>query len=1016
MQVTSNLLFTLRPAAQEVVVLGFSDGLVQVLAADSYNKEPLLVPVDTLEGHMGPVCMIRPSHDGTRFLSFNPPFELFEWDTLRGQQLRGLTLDFPVMNVDYAGSRYHVLLASQRDIRKLPPASLSLPTDGEKAEAEEPLLVETGEEDGIDSEAGNDQLLEMRTKYGLEIWKSIAAKTFAQGFYGDLQFLGPYQVEGVFNTCFEEKSEDNSSEGVLYLFSRHNGVLQKRQVNEFDARRLIKVGGKKWNEMREYSQSRVSASLSGSQALSPITSNAASGVSEYADSVEEIQTIQPFHPSDSHAVSKLPPPTVRQSESSEEVESSNLSIVLNSKNVPPWARRERKPPSFIFRDTHKPKALSGEESFDDWGQVPIPYKREHVSEIQPYVSSEQKLALSKQGMKAQFLNTEPEAWDSPEVVEMLTRVRISELRRSKSQLASAETGEKYLYGTSQLVDELLDDRNGAADTPRGRSISVPLIDRPIWNSVEVPKKVAGVDISLSRPPLKSVDEVLQLNQPSKSRDVFYDNQLIVVGENGLVVDGSDSPLGSPIDSSVPEQRRQNTAGLDSIKSTRSQSVPRKSPALPSYLPSTRESPDHHLEAEATFHTSRGQRMSKQYDKLSMSSLVQHRGSLDVLSDTESVSLIMQGLRFSSTEKGKRAPSPGVWSLKSSHVETPLDDESLYLFNGVVLEFSQVLQNLQPCTPKSSAEKVCFYADFCESPGTDIWEQVVIKEVESDPSFGLTQAMIDALKPVFGINCMKARRIILDGKLRKKSVSSHWLGSDCSKNFVILPTSQDGGTHYLIFHDYTNRQPAPSLADWFGKSRSEQSRLDFSQKDPAIIDFLMISAFRLMTECKAFDLDSVLVLADGNYLLPIGEMEALNRKFPYRGILQGSNARELRVRMAAMLQEVIQRIQQWWEKVSLGKVWMTLSKFGFNSDHLKRMVQNMRHLAPTMESMLLLEDSLNPLVRSAALKADLSKETTIRKTVKDSKTMETKKEAKNGVPSGTKVMSSKLERTKKNKRE
>jgi len=77
---------------------------------------------------------------------------------------------------------------------------------------------------------------------------------------------------------------------------------------------------------------------------------------------------------------------------------------------------------------------------------------------------------------------------------------------------------------------------------------------------------------------------------------------------------------------------------------------------------------------------------------------------------------------------------------------------------------------------------------------------------------------------------------------------------------------------------------------------------------------------------------------------------------------------------------------------------------------------MRHLAPTMESMLLLEDSLNPLVRSAALKADLSKETTIRKTVKDSKTMETKKEAKNGVPSGTKVMSSKLERTKKNKRE
>ena len=73
---------------------------------------------------------------------------------------------------------------------------------------------------------------------------------------------------------------------------------------------------------------------------------------------------------------------------------------------------------------------------------------------------------------------------------------------------------------------------------------------------------------------------------------------------------------------------------------------------------------------------------------------------------------------------------------------------------------------------------------------------------------------------------------------------------------------------------------------------------------------------------------------------------------HSGILQGSTAaRDLRVRMAALLPEVTRRIQHWWEKVSLGKVhrnvccrglklaqvWMTLSKFGFNSDHLKRMV-------------------------------------------------------------------------------
>ena len=891
--------------------IGFSDGLVQVLAVDNFDKEPVLVPVDTLEGHMGPVSVIRPSHDGTRFLSFNPPFELFEWDTLRGHQLRGLTLDFPVENIDYAGPRYHLLLASQRDIRKLPPANLSLPSSGEKEEAEEPLLVETVATEDLERETGNDQLLEMRTKYGLEIWKSIAAKAFAQGFYGDLQFLGPYQVDGVFNTCFEEKSEDNSSEGVLYLFSRHNGVLQKREVNEFDSRRLIKVGGKKWSQMREYSQPRVSSNLSGSQAFSPILSSAASRASDHAASVDENQTIQPFQSSGFHFSSKLPPPTMRPLEP-EEVESSNLSIVLNSKNVPPWARRERRPPNFLFREKHKPKFLAP-DSFDEWGQVSEPYKREYVSEIQPFVSSEQKLALSKQGMRAPFLCTEPEDWDSPEVVEMLTRVRISELRRSKSQMASVETGEKYLYGTSQLVDELLDDRNGASDTPRGRSISVPLIDRPIWNTIEVPKNVAGVDISLSRAPLKSIDEVLKLNQPSKvilvphvvcltysftqSGNVFYDSQLIVVGENGLVLDGMDSPPDSPLDSRAFEHTRQNTAGWESFKSTQSHLVALNSPFLSSHLPSRRESPDHHMEAEGTSQAFYSQNKSRQLDKLSMSHLVHQRGALDALSDSESISLIMQGLRFTSIDRGRGTPSPGVWNLKSSNRDTPLDDEALFLFNGAMIEFSQVLKNLQPCTPKLPSERVCFFADFCESPGTviflesfrhiltcglqDIWEQVVIKEVESDPTFGLIQTMIDALKPVFGLNSMKARRILLDGKLRRKKLSAHWLGTDGSKNYVIVQTSQEGGTHFLIFHDYTNRRSAPSLADWFGRSRSDQSRMDFSQKDPEIIDFLMISAFRLMTECKAFDLESILVLGDGNHLLSIGEMEALNRKFPYR---------------------------------------------------------------------------------------------------------------------------------------
>ena len=39
--------------------------------------------------------------------------------------------------------------------------------------------------------------------------------------------------------------------------------------------------------------------------------------------------------------------------------------------------------------------------------------------------------------------------------------------------------------------------------------------------------------------------------------------------------------------------------------------------------------------------------------------------------------------------------------------------------------------------------------------------------------------------------------------------------------------------------------------------------------------------------------------------------------------------------------VEERIECWWEQVSLGKVWDVLALFGYGAVHLKRLVRNMR---------------------------------------------------------------------------
>ena len=150
----------------------------------------------------------------------------------------------------------------------------------------------------------------------------------------------------------------------------------------------------------------------------------------------------------------------------------------------------------------------------------------------------------------QFLNTEPEEWDSPDVVEMLTRVRISEMKRPSSvsgrfQPIPEEADEKYRFGVSSIVDELLAERAGKTladpSEARGRSLSVPLVDRQYWISSEVPGRLGGVDISLdSTARVKGLGAHLPptMSRLSHIQVVTQAPYLARAGENGILLSGA----------------------------------------------------------------------------------------------------------------------------------------------------------------------------------------------------------------------------------------------------------------------------------------------------------------------------------------------------------------------------------------------------------------------------------------------------------------------------------------------
>ena len=250
----SSVQFQIEPASQEVVVIGYESGLVQVWAVD--KDDMCTVLVDNLEGHAAGVRSVRPSPDGTRLLSLSTIHEVMEWDVLRGVCLRTLSFNFLVENADYA-AEYTVVVSSKQDLRRIPAASLAvaLPqADGAVGveEEEEEMSEEAAAE--LERQAKLDRLMDLSTRYGLEFWQSVAAKTFAQGYYGSTDFLGPeYQVSGVRNTSFVPKVDPRGLPlRPLYLFSRHNGLLMKKMANPFNTTKIINVGDEHWSDNRQY--------------------------------------------------------------------------------------------------------------------------------------------------------------------------------------------------------------------------------------------------------------------------------------------------------------------------------------------------------------------------------------------------------------------------------------------------------------------------------------------------------------------------------------------------------------------------------------------------------------------------------------------------------------------------------------------------------------------------------------------------------------------------------------------
>ena len=1113
--------FSIEAASTDVLAVGYDSGVLQVWAVDTDDLSCVLV--DHLDAHASAIIGIRPAPDGSRLLTMSQAHEVLEWDSLRGVSLRTLAFNFQVDHVDY-GAEYAVIVSSGGDLRRIPPATLAPLDDALKNMETAGHVGPEGQSEGqgedgreqldeqqraaLEAQEKTDRLFELSTRYGMEFWQSVAAKTFAQGYYGTTAFLGEeYQVEGVRDTSFVPSVDPRGLPlRPLYLFSRHNGSLKMKLTNPFATAKLVTAGDGRWQANRAYKvaggsdkvaadiQAHAATVAEGQEQEAPghsrresvgeeavrgeVAGGKAGGPDRLGWKIKAVGDGPAFKtPAQSDAA--LLTKSLRRrggglaeeggeegGDEEEEVEEEdpmrhNARQIYQAKREPTWHKAKHRIPEYVVEGNMGVTPVAHHvpvDPDDEWASIPQPrapgpaVKARNEASVQPWVMPELKKALSKQGLRAQGISTQPEEWDPPEVVEMLTALSLNESRRPASSRGRIlpvpeEADEKYRFGSSALLDELL-----AADADHGRSASVPLVARPFWPAAEAPRQVAGVSIALDATARVSraagarglagehtaasslalgVHLPASMSRLSEIPEATQAPDLAPAGYMGLLDHGPDgqhafgvpqsvsqvldhtfdtrpptqvsfaaSRAVSPADAlrasavtggsqgSPPRTRlygsaaapegppggeRSGTAMSGQVEALYPTKQPRCSP-LPDldqpYLePATREGTSGNpcfLETERE-----GSAWERAKTADSMGALLRAaaapgvegagRGAGAGLGEAEAVTLILQGLRMQLASVAQKARLQPVASGRvRDECGAPVDDDSLFVARRTLLPFFGAVRNLEACDAQDTAgETTSFFAEANLSTSAavaGIWERVILKEAPAH-DHGLAQAMVDAMKPLFGINSMDVRRVMLSGCVRRKDPSHRpWVFADGSRNVHVVQTAAQGGTCFLVFRDYAHGRASTSLRQLEGsvkKGKLKPGGGALYTSEPLLTDALVASAFRLMLESpKAFDLASLVLLPNG-CLLPINETQALNRKYPARGDLQSlSSGPALKAALATALPAVEARIEAWWEMVSLGRVWDILALFGYGPAHLKRLVRNMRLLLPTLRTLLM----------------------------------------------------------------
>ena len=548
-----------------------------------------------------------------------------------------------------------------------------------------------------------------------------------------------------------------------------------------------------------------------------------------------------------------------------------------SLKVPPWLRS-----SFALqpRAKHKTKHVMTEEEEDAMLEEQA---RRAPLDVHPWVHPLTKLSLSKQGLAAQGIPTDPEEWDTPDAVEMLTRPRVSEFRElSKQRPGSAqaglavmeESGERYKFGTSAEVDAIL--RRTLGQEAGGRSVSVPLVERDsVWKCHEVPERVGGILIAQQKTHaegrggshLPPTMERLGIVPPEALAP-----KLVPVGHSGVTHPPPPQTRASPrpalpptppsclaTEKSQAQEASAETAGrkkpIQAAERQRAGGTPlypgRILPKAP--LPNLNAPDDDADYSRAATVTPSAGMMAGGWGAGAF-----EQGSDDSVNELlrsgsiaggEDVSMILTGLKMHLSKVGRgrtlAAPAGGHAASKNRYVQ-PVDRSDLLFGGGRVLDLFSVARGLSPCVPSSTTATVPFQAEVRLQGGKGVWERVILKE--AGPGDGLTQQMVDRMKPLFGINAMDTRRVRLNASIRKVNPSNKlWVHPDGTPNWEVTPTTATGGTIYLVFRDYTNGCGGVTTMAEFegtmkkGKLKPGGGTLYYSKE--LCIDMLLVSAFR-----------------------------------------------------------------------------------------------------------------------------------------------------------------------------